>query len=89
MAGRSRKLLTLQHEWLPGSTEKHPLDTLSGVYWERVLTLGISTQMAPHGTELSLNSEGCYEREWRYALITVELIQAFLRTKKSAAKATT
>jgi hypothetical protein len=37
VTGRSRKLLTLQYEWLPGSTGKYALDSLLGVCWERVL----------------------------------------------------
>jgi hypothetical protein len=39
-------LLILRHGWQPGSTEKYPLDTLLGVYWESVLHVGFRTQRA-------------------------------------------
>lgn len=44
MTAQSRKLLTISHEWRLKSTQKYGLDSLLGVNWESVSTVGFATQ---------------------------------------------
>jgi hypothetical protein len=41
-------LLILRHGWHPGSTEKYPLDTLLGVYWESIGSLFGGAELNPN-----------------------------------------
>lgn len=44
VTAQSRKLLTLRREWLRKSTQKYGLDSLLGVDWESVSTVGFAAQ---------------------------------------------
>jgi hypothetical protein len=94
VGGRSSNGLEESGSCASGQPEIH-VAVKSNIFFydlEDVLALKSALSIFPDalvGLKISLNSESRYERKWQYALITVELIQACLRTKKSAARVTT